>query len=399
MNLIFITEARYLKAKDGNIYSITNSYSYFLFERYLKYFDKIFIIARVGHGVITEDLVGNIITKNDKIEVLELPYYVGPYGFLKQYLKIKSKMSLHLKKIDIENSCIICRIPGRMGTIAVSYLKRHKIPYGIEVIADPYDGLTKGSIDNFFRPIIRIIAYLTLKKIAYTAPAALYVTNSTLQKRYPCKNFSIGVSSVFLPQEAFVEQPKKISNTETRFIAVGSLHQMYKSPDVVIDALQILKQNGYSFHLVWLGDGKYMDEMIQRAKDKGLENDINFLGNVNAGKTIREKLDESDIFLMPSRTEGLPRAMVEAMARALPCVGTTIGGIPELLDEQVLVPKDNAILLANKIIFMLNNNDFTYNQSIRNLNKALEYSEPKLDIKRLAYFDYLKNISQNTSSL
>jgi len=394
MNLIFITEARYLKAKDGNIYSITNSYSYFLFERYLKHFDKVFIIARVGYGEITEDLIGNIITKNEKIEVLELPYYVGPYGFLKQYLKIKWKMSSYIKKIDIENSCIICRVPGRMGTIAISYLKRHKIPYGIEVIADPYDGLTKGSIDNFFRPIIRIIAYLTLKRIAWSAPAALYVTNSTLQKRYPCKNFSIGVSSVFLPNEAFVSTPKRILSSEIKLIAVGSLHQMYKSPDVVIDALQILKRNGYVFHLIWLGDGKYMNEMILRTTENGLGNDIEFLGNISAGQAIRDKLDESDILLMPSRTEGLPRAMVEAMARALPCIGTPIGGIPELLDKSALIPINDPVSLANKIIFMIENQEYTYSQSIRNLNKALEYSELILDKKRLSYFDYLKSFNQ-----
>ena len=81
---------------------------------------------------------------------------------------------------------------------------------------------------------------------------------------------------------------------------------------------------------------------------------VRFVGRVPSGAPLMATLDEADLFVLPSRQEGLPRAMLEAMARAMPCVGTAVGGIPELLPADVLVAPEDATALARALRAMVN---------------------------------------------
>lgn len=83
--------------------------------------------------------------------------------------------------------------------------------------------------------------------------------------------------------------------------------------------------------LRFIGDGGYRSTLTKMASDQGIADRVKFLGWLAAGPAVRAELDRADLFVLPSRTEGLPRALVEAMARGLPCIGSTAGGIPELL--------------------------------------------------------------------
>ena len=170
-------------------------------------------------------------------------------------------------------------------------------------------------------------------------------------------------------------------------ISVGSLAQMYKAPDIVLKALSVLKDKGFSIKLTWLGDGVFRQDMIDLAQS--LKLNVDFKGNVSA-QEVHQYLADADIFLLVSRTEGLPRAVVEAMAHGLPCIGSKVGGIPELLENSALVEKENVPQLAQLIEQMINNLDFTNEQAVRNLKEAQLYKEDILRQKRIVFFDYIK---------
>ena len=155
-------------------------------------------------------------------------------------------------------------------------------------------------------------------------------------------------------------------------------------------------QRGLDFQLVFVGDGHYLLRLEDRAKKLGISNRIKFVGRVPPGKPVYEHLDNADLFLLPSRTEGLPRALVEAMACGLPCIGTEVGGIPELLSAEDLVPPGDVAALASKIISVLSDPDRLTQMSIRNLRTAKEYRCEELNQRRIEFYKKVAGLSKET---
>jgi glycosyltransferase involved in cell wall biosynthesis len=133
-------------------------------------------------------------------------------------------------------------------------------------------------------------------------------------------------------------------------IAVGSLETQYKGIDVLLRALRLCLDRGFDCRLVLVGEGRCRPALTALAMRLGVAHLVDFRGMLPAGESVFAALDECDLFVMPSRQEGMPRAMIEAMARGLPCIGSAVGGIPQLLDAENLVPPGNSADLAAKII-------------------------------------------------
>ena len=96
---------------------------------------------------------------------------------------------------------------------------------------------------------------------------------------------------------------------------------------------------------------------------------------------------------LASRTEGLPRALIEAMAAGLPCIGTRVGGIPELLDDEALVAPGDAEALAARIRAFLDDAGLFERQAARNLREASIYAAPRLQRLRDGF---LQAVAMNT---
>jgi glycosyltransferase involved in cell wall biosynthesis len=397
MELIFFTGARFLQAPDGQIFSFESSFAYPLFKRYLKYFNKIYISARVtneNHLVVSKE---NIVS-GESIEVIHLPYYVGFNEFIKKRAELRKAIRLTLKNYVNAETVIICRLPGRIGAIAIQFLKKANHPYGIEIVGDPLTALTSKGAKHPLLPILRILSYFSLKNLVFDAPAAIYVTKYQLQTRYPCRNFNIGVSDVLLKQDAYLIKPKLLFRGSVIYlICIGSLEQLYKGPDIALLSVKQLIKSGINCHLTWVGDGFYRKEMEKLAKKLKISASVTFIGKLEQGEAVQKELDKADIFIMPSRTEGLPRAMVEAMARAIPCIGTKVGGIPELLEENMLIPVNNAKALTEKIKFLIRNPHYAEEQGLSNKEKSRAYSEETLNQEREQFYNYLKNLYQKTN--
>jgi glycosyltransferase involved in cell wall biosynthesis len=87
--------------------------------------------------------------------------------------------------------------------------------------------------------------------------------------------------------------------------------------------------------------------LIARADALGIRRAFTFHGHCDA---VAERLDEADVFVLPSRSEAFPNAVLEAMAAGLPIVASGVGGIRELLDHGqtgLLVPPGDARALAD----------------------------------------------------
>lgn len=123
-----------------------------------------------------------------------------------------------------------------------------------------------------------------------------------------------------------------------------------KGHDVLLRALARLKERGVAVTVLIVGDGDERDRIHELAKGLGLDGkEARFLG---FRKDVPDLLLAADFFVLPSRNEGLPLAVLEAMARGLPVVVTPVGGVPEVVRNEehgLIVPVDDPESLAGAI--------------------------------------------------
>jgi glycosyltransferase involved in cell wall biosynthesis len=124
-----------------------------------------------------------------------------------------------------------------------------------------------------------------------------------------------------------------------------------------------------------------------------IEDSVDFRGELPSGPEMFEFLDSIDLFVMPSRAEGLPRALVEAMSRGCPCIASSVGGIPELLDASDLVAPGSPEKLAELILEVAGDSNRLLAMSARNLAKAGQFSPQKLNESRGSFLEEVKRRS------
>ncbi len=131
-------------------------------------------------------------------------------------------------------------------------------------------------------------------------------------------------------------------------LAVGRL-SWHKGYDTLLYAISILRDSGIDLDVKIAGSGEQLDDLLDLRARLKLDDAVTFLGQVEQAR-VSGLWREADIGVVPSLTEGLPLAVVEAMAQARPIVATRVGGIPEVIDHDVngllVQPGDAAELAA-----------------------------------------------------
>ncbi len=130
---------------------------------------------------------------------------------------------------------------------------------------------------------------------------------------------------------------------------------------VLLDSLKQLKDDGREFTFVWLSTTLPNVETLKKIDDYGLGSSFRILDSEAIGQTREDMLtllSSADIFVLASLQEGLPIALVEAMALGLPCIATNVNAIPEaIIDGQtgILIQPNDPIQLRKAILSLLDN--------------------------------------------
>jgi len=172
---------------------------------------------------------------------------------------------------------------------------------------------------------------------------------------------------------------------------------MYKGADILIKAVKHLLPV-IAPAVVLVGDGKHRAELEELCRKLKVSEYVTFLGELPSGQAIRDQMDRATLFVMPSRAEGLPRAMIEAMTRALPCIGTRVGGIPELLADEDLVDPGDVAGLAAKIKEVGTDPERLSKMSDRNLRRVQEYRPEVLEKRRNEFYRFLRYTTEGRVS-
>jgi len=133
-----------------------------------------------------------------------------------------------------------------------------------------------------------------------------------------------------------VDDNKQILKNRFKVLFVGRLSNE-KGILELIAACKKAAMNNKPFMLSIVGHGPVEKKIKETIDNEGLGSIVNFIGYVPHGKELIELYDQHDLLCLPSRTEGVPRVIVEAFARRLPVAATPVGSIPILFENDLCI--------------------------------------------------------------
>ena len=383
----FVTEALFEEDGAGRYWAI-GEFRDASWDEQLALFDHIRIVARIRRVEISAFPVE---IDDPRVSLVPLPAYQQPRQLLARLVPLLRS----LWRASALEGGFLLRMPGVLGTLASLCLRLRGRPYAVQLVGDPYDVLGSPDLSPLLRAFRRPARALT-RWVCRRAAVIAYVTETTLQRRYPPGREAVATpfSDINLPESWLAAAPRdRAPGVPARLFLCGSLARLYKGPDTLIHAVSILAGEGHDVAARIAGDGRCRPGLEALAARLGVADRIAFLGNL-ASAGIMAELDAADLFVMPSRTEGLPRALIEAMARALPCIATGVGGIPELLASEELVPVDAPDALAGAIAALAADPERCRRLSRRNWEVAARYTPSALREKRLHFFGAVRAMAE-----
>lgn len=382
--VLLFSEARLHRSHDGSVWAIDVANGPDAWQQHRARLPGALVAARVG-GPNPKATVAL-----GEVPMQPLPYFHRPRQLLRRLPVLASALWYAIGRADFS----VLRLPGAVSFAAGLVLRLRRRPYAVEIVGDPVSLLASGAVGRGGSALAPT-AGAVMRWVVRGASLGRYVTSSTLQSAYPLASMASShyYSNVLLTSTNFARVPRTFSGPARRFVAVGTQDQMYKGHDDLLRALALLDgAAGYTLTLV--GDGRYHSELRRLADELGLTGRIRFLGRVNDRKRLFDELDRADLFVQPSRTEGLPRALIEAMARGLPAVGTAVGGIPELLPQNLLAPAGRPDRLASVLEALAGSPADLTVASEANLATARNFDSENQEIRVQGWLDAVADFAE-----
>jgi len=343
MKCLFVLDHIFLR-KSGKAYS--NTFSYKVLKRYIDVFSEITVVARYRDVEDTGSLPASDGAGVDFI-------FLDSISSIDSFLGLRQRQQKRMEQLLADHDSVIVRLPSEYGLMAAKCARSMGKAYMVEVVGCAWDAMVYygGWQSKLYAPFL----LRRMKRAVKTAHYVGYVTEHFLQERYPAAKGAktLSLSDIVLPaanSSVLTARVKKIERAGSKIVlgTIANIDMKYKGIDIAIKALGQLKLEGIEIEYRILGKGDPLQyKSLIESLDLG--DSIYFNGELYSESAIFDWLDNIDIYLQPSLTEGLPRSLVEAMSRGCPAIGSSAGGIPELLESDRVFPKGDSLRLAQKI--------------------------------------------------
>ena len=385
--LLLAADGHYYRDAEGDVY-VDAVFNYGFYSRYLDAFDEVDALGRMTR--VDTAPGGKRRADGPGVTFVDLEPGHGVTGLLKT--GAANRRVIH--EAVSGAVCVIARVSGMVGNMVAAECRRQGKPYSIEVVVDPWEYFAPGASGGKVAPVVRRLWTSQLKKDCEAAVGVSYVTERYLQQRYPCRAmrgeegcFTSHYSSVDLPDESF-GQPKAWGELDAiRLVHVANSFQGNgKGHLTLFRACKVLADGGVPFELICVGDGPSMGEFRARCDELGIAGRVTFTGRLADGNAVREVVRGADLFVFPTRAEGLPRVLLEAMAEGVPCLSTPVCGIPEILPPECLFAPDDADGFAARIAELRDSPEELGSLSAKGLETARYYASSVLRERRREFY-------------
>ncbi|MEW6664892.1 MAG: glycosyltransferase family 4 protein [Thermodesulfobacteriota bacterium] len=318
------------------------------------------------------------------VTVCSMPEPDRPWSLPFQLPRMLKAASGALRKCDR----YLLRLPGPTGAAMGLLLWVTGRGYGVELAGHASEGLleVKGR-SPAIRFMARVSDFLT-RKLVHRAQCVAYRSHH-LRGLYPNRRSEREwVFSGARLDERVIRHPRNpewFERQPTRIIYVGRL-QPEKGVMDLLDAFESITGGSSTLELAFIGDGPLASTLRSEIDRRGLETRVRLTGRIPHGSELFAELDRAHLMVLPSRTEGMPRALIEAMAAGLPAIGSRVGGIPELLPSDCLFPPRNPNVMAELILRVICDRGKLSEMSLRGFEISKSHWKAGLDAAKQGFW-------------
>lgn len=391
MSRLLISCDDYIFRHRGKFYFKSQEW-YDFYQRYLRVFEELRIANRVIDEV--ELKKGRVLMEDPRIEIYPIPIFHGPIEYAKSYFAVGRAVNNAVLGCD----AAILRLPSTVAQRISKQVINAGIPYATEIVFDARDGAN--TANNLLEKLLWRIIDRQMRRICAKADGVSCVTEKYLQRRYFSKkpnHFESYYSTLHLDRDFFTNArlypDKKVLTIAHVDLQIG-LHSR-KGTDIIIQALGWLKkEKGLIVNVQFAGDDwdNSTEKILEYAKEQGVEEQVSCVGMLSRSE-LTSFLDHADLFVLPTKAEGLPRVIIEAIAKGLPTITTPASGNPELISADYLVPFHDVMTLAQKIELLVTNREEYERVSKKNYERSLQYEGTKLQSRRDEFYRKLKSLT------
>lgn len=385
MKVVIATDRAFLAFRGA--YYDTTCFGRPFFDDYLRVFDEATVVARSEEPAQLP--AGAARSDGDKVRFRTLPNHRQIRWAIAGRLPARRVLTEEIS----DAGAVVARVPSELGWWAACEARRRKKPYMIEVLSDPTSAYTTAGTGPHFALFGRLWTR-RLRQLAMGAHAASYVNGQTLPRLFPVAAGTPyeAVSSIRLHSGDVVPVPRVFGGFRgpIRLISVGALSKR-KRPCDLLAAAGLLRARGIAAEVHFAGEGPERERVEATAARLGLSGTVHLHGHVADRSRLVSLLDECDLFALPSASEGLPRAALEAMSRGLPAVGTRIQGLDEILRPAELFEVGDVERLAAIVERLYRDPGALSALSAQGLETVRSYCSEALSPKRIRLYTALRH--------
>jgi len=383
--LVYIHDHKFKLSPDNKFYT-DGKFTNELFNRYIfSDEDKIVVIARKVN--IYENFDDYNLVDHSQVK-FSCVTGINPIQIFINNISI----NLFIFNIILKCNLIVIRLPSFLGLFCSLLCILYSKKYFIEVVGHARESLLDRN-PSFIKKIFVNIYFKLTQFVVKRATGAIYVTKSALQKDFPCSGINEYASNVILKIDKKNNPKKNYTIIDTPKIGlIGSFNNHYKGIDFAIKTIAYLKnKRNLKVELYILGHGTLLNEYQELARSLEVGDQVFFDGLLPL-EQVSKWLDNLDIYIQPSLTEGLPRSLIEAMSRGLPCIASNVGGIPELLNKDMIFTDFDENIFSTMIESLLSSYSDREREGSENFKNSLEYEFEVLELKRRNFWEKSRSI-------
>jgi glycosyltransferase involved in cell wall biosynthesis len=389
MKLLVALEHHFVRRPDGVFTDLAFGYDYW--QEYLEIFDEVIVMARIN---FINDKPTNLQRADGwGVKFFDISNYYGINSFLYRFPTIFFQAGKAIGDAD----CYLLRA-GNIGMLAWFWLLLKRKKYACESMGHIREAIITERGNNPFYWSISLILHLICRLQFSLSECASY-TSKYLRKNYPTRKDgkSFVFSGVRLTADV-ITAPRPVSFFKMRpfrFLSIGRLERQKGHLWLVQSAAELEKKgSSIDWKLDIVGPGSQLIPLRETVELLGLQDRVRIIGGVTWGEELFSYIDRSQLFVLPSLTEGMPRSLIEAMARGLPAIGSKTGGIPELIPKKNLVTVGDVKALAAAMEKTMIDPISLGKMSTENFKRAQDYKVEVTKANKLSFWKCILNCAK-----